>query len=75
MAFMLRKRNLYLLLLGVFVSILIVYLVGNGRWFGRTDVSFDGQHAMRDVQYQVSLGARIPGSQAHSESEIPARTF
>ena len=31
-----------------------------------TQVGFDGQAALQDVQYQVDLGARIPGSQAHT---------
>ncbi|MDI6769346.1 MAG: M28 family peptidase [Anaerolineales bacterium] len=28
---------------------------------------FDGQKALQDVQYQTSLGARIPGSAAHAQ--------
>ena len=30
-------------------------------------VGFDGATALQDVQYQVDLGARTPGSQAHIE--------
>lgn len=33
------------------------------------DQAFDGDRAYRDVEYQVSLGARTPGSQAHRQAQ------
>jgi glutaminyl-peptide cyclotransferase len=34
-----------------------------------TPRAFSGVHAYEDVKYQVSLGARIPNSEAHSQTE------
>ncbi len=55
---------------------LIVGLILGGIiwWSGQSvarsqTVAFDGDRALKDVVYQVSLGPRVPGSQAH-EKEV-----
>lgn len=55
------------------VSLLILwFLPGRAGWLFRdllgrspAKLEFDGQRAFRDVEYQVALGPRIPGSEAH----------
>lgn len=59
----------------------LIVLVGvvavSAAWYGLTlsnpaEASFvsgfDGQRAWQDVEYQVSLGPRLPGSQAHAQA-------
>jgi Zn-dependent M28 family amino/carboxypeptidase len=44
----------------------IVLLVTGSLWASRANkYKFNGQRALRDVEYQMSLGPRIPQSQAH----------
>ena len=59
-------------ILVIFFGLILVGL--SGWWAAKTWVSpyahsgnFDGDRALRDVQYQVSLGARTPGSLAHEQ--------
>ncbi len=51
---------------------LVVFLVGcsnpqNLQATGITPKEFNGENALADVQYQVGLGPRIPGSTAHDQ--------
>lgn len=56
------------------IFILILILLVGGGYLGsqilhaRQEVkAFDGQRAMQDVETQIAMGARIPGSQAHQQ--------
>jgi len=63
---MLKKRQ-SILVLAVVLAILVTTLIGYN--FGKkfyTTKPFDGQRAYEDVIYQVNLGPRIPGSDAHN---------
>lgn len=57
-----------IIIFGLIAIILLVGGVGFGvYWFDRkTPSTFDAAQAMQDVQYQVSLGDRIPGSPGHA---------
>ncbi len=56
-----RTLGQFLILL-VLAVILVVTLDREG------DVHFDGQRTLQDVFYQTSLGARLPGSEAHKKT-------
>lgn len=61
------KQNRFI----IFVLIAIFLLTGGAAigvyWFGdKTPSTFDAARAMQEVQYQVSLGDRIPGSPGHA---------
>jgi len=57
------------------MTLLALALVGLSAWCamklsefpGGAAGKFDGQRALRDVQYQTSLGARTAGSPAHDQ--------
>ncbi|MCE1254935.1 MAG: M28 family peptidase [Anaerolineae bacterium] len=63
-----RNRSQLILSLIIFD---IVVLAGLGIWYfvipQTQPVAFDAQHAYRDAEYQLSLGARTPGSEAHAK--------
>lgn len=64
---MLLSRKLILILtilLGILVTVLFGYQVGKQLFVNHT---FNGDRAYQDVAYQVSLGPRTPGSEAHSQ--------
>jgi glutaminyl-peptide cyclotransferase len=46
------------------VAVILVYRSTNPQP-KKTDLGFNGERAMQDVRYQVSLGPRLPGSEAH----------
>jgi glutaminyl-peptide cyclotransferase len=48
------------------LAILAVLVIGD--LFTKSPVSFDSQRAFADVEYQVALGPRLPGSEAHSQA-------
>jgi glutaminyl-peptide cyclotransferase len=48
-----------------FALILIIFLVLSVRNASSKALIFDGRRALQDVEYQVSLGPRIMGSEAH----------
>lgn len=57
-----KQRALWLAL----ISLVLVFF---GLSFQRDEFSsriFDGQRAFRDLEYQFSLGPRVPGSEAHA---------
>jgi glutaminyl-peptide cyclotransferase len=59
-------KRIFLILAG---SALVIILVATVFW--RREVNkhkFNGQRALGDVEYQVNLGPRIPGSQAHNQT-------
>jgi glutaminyl-peptide cyclotransferase len=59
-------KRILLILAG---SALVIILVATVFW--RLEVNkhkFNGQRALGDVEYQVNLGPRIPGSQAHNQT-------
>jgi Zn-dependent M28 family amino/carboxypeptidase len=57
------------------LTLIALALVGLSAWWvmtlsgfpGGAAGKFDGQRALRDVQYQTSLGPRTPGSPAHDQ--------
>jgi glutaminyl-peptide cyclotransferase len=60
----------------ILIASLVVAILGTVLVFILTNSTkrtpspeFDGERAMRDVKYQVSLGARTPGSPAHAQVE------
>lgn len=61
---MTRKHTWYLVLIVLFAFIAIMAFIIFTR-----NRDFNGNQALKDVQYQVNLGPRTPGSQAH-ELEI-----
>ena len=59
----------------ILVVLCVVLIASFATWlyvFARSkspSTGFNGQKALQDVQYQVSLGARTPGSKAHANEE------
>ena len=64
-----RQRKARCIFLVLCVFFLATAAVGLFAFFKTqpAQVGFIGQTAFRDVQYQVSLGARTPGSEAHAK--------
>ncbi len=62
-----RTNLLVLAIIALMGTVLLLLLANHSRLIRSKD--FDGDRAMRDVKYQVSLGARVPGSPAHSQVE------
>jgi len=62
----LTKIIILILMTGAIVGMIIV---GEANSSARIDLSysFSSRRAMRDVEYQVELGPRIPGSPAHAQ--------
>ena len=60
-------------LLLLFIAIAIIFAIflpgsGEDNWKDRGIIGeFNGERAMRNVEYQVSLGPRTPGNPAHSQ--------
>jgi Peptidase family M28 len=66
------KRHWREILLLLLVAVALVGLVmASQAYRGKKynlSIGFDGKRAMRDVEYQVALGPRIPGSPAHAQA-------
>jgi len=63
-----KKKNIYIaffMILAFFV--VIAYRLNMNEDFQSVDLQFDGNRAFEHVKYQVSLGPRIPESQAHAK--------
>jgi glutaminyl-peptide cyclotransferase len=60
-----NKKIIAISLLGIAVLALVVGLT---VFISKEDGGFDGQRAYRDVEYQMSLGPRTPGSTAHNQA-------
>ncbi len=58
-----------IIIVSLIAAILIVAGLALGVYWlgGKTQSGFDGNQAMQDVQYQVALGDRIPGSPSHAK--------
>ena len=64
-----------LVYLNKFQSIVLVILLFTGltagcvelNWKTKQNLGFDGERALQDVQHQVSLGPRIPGTPGHDQ--------
>lgn len=57
------------------VALVSIFLIALGLFFvfifeSNTAPSFDGERALAQVEYQVSLGPRIPGSVAHDQAVV-----
>ena len=71
-----RKTRLGLYCVGLALSLILgLWIVGAGKFLpivnhGNPDFigKFNGERALGDVKYQVSLGARTPGSVAHRQT-------
>jgi glutaminyl-peptide cyclotransferase len=58
--------GLFVLLVVALATAVIIYNDRTiGSQVGKTSLGFNGERAMQDVRYQVSLGPRLPGSEAH----------
>ena len=62
------KLKLIIILTIAAIVIISLYLFINQR--KQNPTKFDGQRAYRDIQYQVDLGPRTPGSKAHEDIVI-----
>jgi glutaminyl-peptide cyclotransferase len=63
-----QKRNLVIIISLIAIGLLLSGGAFTLYWFrAKTTSSFSAQQAMQDVQYQVSLGDRIPGSAGHAK--------
>lgn len=54
----------------VVLAVVSVALISLGIWVSISSLSvpaFDGQRALADVEYQMALGPRVPGSEAHAQ--------
>jgi glutaminyl-peptide cyclotransferase len=61
-----NRKYLILILAGI---ALVFILAATGNWeLELNKHNFNGQRAFSDVEYQMKLGPRIPGSQAHSQT-------
>lgn len=71
----LQNRRLFLYLFLGLVAVIVVAILIRFKPADTRDVVsedpfgfvFDGERALRDVEYQVALGPRVPGSVAHSQ--------
>ena len=65
------KRKIYTIAVisffGLILVIGIAWMVLNQIQKGHSQTSFDGEKALADIRYQVSLGPRLPGSEAHQK--------
>lgn len=64
-----NHRAFYTPLAGV-ILIFGLILAGMRPEFNKKKSPFDGKRAYRDVQIQVSYGARLPGSPAHEKTRV-----
>lgn len=49
-------------------TIIIFATIGGCSTLAKQKINFDGQRALQDVEHQISLGPRIPGSAAHAQT-------
>jgi Zn-dependent M28 family amino/carboxypeptidase len=71
MKFLSRRRFFFILTLLVIVLLVIIFtssFVSNRDRSAENQHVFNGERAMRDVQYQVALGPRLPESNAHAQA-------
>lgn len=63
-----RSVVIYLIAIGILLALILAWYAWAFLLGQRTiSVKFDGVHALADVQSQVALGPRIPGSQGHAK--------
>jgi glutaminyl-peptide cyclotransferase len=62
-----RSVAIYLLLIGLLLTIVIGWYAASFLTVEPDPVSFDGSHALADVQTQVAFGPRTPGSEGHAQ--------
>jgi Zn-dependent M28 family amino/carboxypeptidase len=60
------NKKIYPSILSLIIIILFVFIFLISTAYKRTNI-FDGQRALENVKYQVKLGPRIPGSEAHEK--------
>ncbi len=72
-----QKKFQYIILLIVFSTVITAGCL-ELKWKSKQNLGFDGERALLDVQHQVSLGPRIPGTAGHDQGPqdrpIPGRT-
>lgn len=61
-----QKIFQYIVLLILFSTVLTAGC-GELKWKTKQNLEFDGERALQDVQHQVSLGPRIPGTTGHDQ--------
>jgi Zn-dependent M28 family amino/carboxypeptidase len=54
--------------LALILTLIIIYFILRVAVLSYGDMIFDGERAFEDLAYQVSLGPRYPGSQAHQQT-------
>ena len=64
-----RAVSTYLILIGVLLILVLGWYIASFLNFEPDPVSFDNSRAYADVQTQVALGPRIPGSEGHAKVE------
>jgi glutaminyl-peptide cyclotransferase len=60
-------KNRRLIIISIIFDVIVLIVVGIWFLFFFRAQPFDGQRAYKDVEYQVSLGARLPDSQPHAQ--------
>lgn len=64
-----NKKNNFTLIISVIILMAIgVVLIALPRLQSGQQTFFDGQRALKDVAYQLNLGPRTPGSDAHQQT-------
>ncbi len=61
-----QKKFQYIILLIVFSTVITAGCL-ELKWKSKQNLGFDGERALLDVQHQVSLGPRIPGTAGHDQ--------
>jgi glutaminyl-peptide cyclotransferase len=69
-----RAASIYLILIGLLLTLVIGWYIASFLNFEVDPLSFDGSRAYRDVQTQVDFGPRIPGSEGHAQFRTWLRT-
>jgi len=62
-----RAVTLYLTIIGILLILVLGWYVASFANRQPDSVSFDGSHALADVQTQVDFGPRIPGTAGHDQ--------
>jgi hypothetical protein len=62
-----RLKNIQYIVILMLFSTVLTAGCGELKWKRKQNLEFDGERALQDVQHQVSLGPRIPGTSGHDQ--------